>query len=140
VHRFGTLAAGLAVTGLLVACAGNPKPGDPGYRYNVAGNYTASFNVDGVPYGGIITLDTAPGGAVSGRMALVTPLPIESELTGTVSADSLRLSIPYTLPDGCNGTAVLRGPIAEGGGSASGAMEVNDSCAGLLTGTFTLTR
>lgn len=139
-HRFGPLAAGLAATAVLVACAGNPKPGDPGYRYNVAGNYAASFNVDGVPYGGIITLSTAPGGAVSGNMALVTPLPLEGPLTGSVSADTLMLSIPYTLPDGCNGTAVLRGPVTEGGGAASGPMQVNDSCAGVLQGSFTLTR
>lgn len=139
-HRLGPLAAALAVTGLLLACAGNPKPGDPGYSYNVAGNYAASFNVDGVPYGGIITLETAPGGAVSGNMAMVTPITLESQLTGTVTGDSLMLSIPYTLPDGCNGTAVLRGPIAEGGGSSSGPMQVNDSCAGVLNGSFTLTR
>lgn len=124
---------------LLAACAGNPRPGEPGYRYNVEGTYRASFVVEGTPYGGTMTLATAPGGAVTGTMSLDNP-PIESSTTGSVVADTLRLTIPYTMPDGCTGIANLLGPIADGGGAASGSMDLQDSCGGALGGTFSFSR
>jgi hypothetical protein len=136
----GWLCLAGAAAWLLVACAGNPRPGDPGYRYNVTGTYGASFVVEGTPYTGTMTLATAPGGAVSGTMSLTSPVPLESPAAGSLVADSLRLAIPYMMPDGCNGTATLRGQVADGGGAAEGAMEVEDSCGGTLAGTFTLTR
>ena len=30
----------------LVACAGNPKPGEQGYPYNLSGSYQAEFLVE----------------------------------------------------------------------------------------------
>jgi hypothetical protein len=131
---------GLLIGGLCLACAGNPKPGDSGYRFNVTGPYTAHFDVSGQPYDGTMTLATARGGTVTGSMALVSPATINSQVTGTVLADTLRLSIPYATPDGCGGTAALIGTIAEGGAAANGTMDVQDSCGGALEGTFTLSR
>ena len=122
------------------ACAGNPQPGDPGYRYNVSGAYAAAFVVEGTPYSGTASLTTAAGGAVTGPVVITNPMTVNMSAAGTVVADSLRLTIPYTMPDGCNGTAYLSGTVTAGGDSAGGVMSVDDSCGGTLGGTFTLTR
>jgi hypothetical protein len=134
------LPTALIVAALLAACAGNPQPGDPGYRFNVAGEYAASFVVEGNPYGGRMTLTTASGGAVSGNLTVTSPFTMESTLSGTIAADSLRLTLPYATPQNCFGTASLVGAIAEGGVGAAGTMSLDDSCDGALTGTFTLSR
>jgi hypothetical protein len=133
------LLAGLSAIALIAACAGNPRPGEPGYRFNVEGTYRASFVVEGTPYGGTMTLATAPGGAVTGSMIVVDPS-MDSSVTGSVAADTLRLTIPYSMPNGCTGTASLLGPIADGGGGASGRMDLQDSCGGGLAGTFSFSR
>lgn len=124
----------------VAACAGNPEPGDPGYRYNVSGRYSASFVVEGTPYTGTMDMSTAPGGAVTGTMAITEPAEVTSTASGTVSADTLRLTIPYQLPDGCGGTARLTGAINDGGGGVAGDMNLDDSCGGALSGSFILTR
>ncbi len=130
----------LVVAATVAACAANPKPGEPGYPYNVSGAYASTFMVEGSPYTGTTTLATAPGGAVTGTMNLTSPAPITSSVTGTVTADSLKLTIPYTSPDNCTGTAYLNGTVGEGGAQATGDMVVDDSCGGNLLGTFTLIR
>ena len=122
------------------ACAGNPQPGAPGYRYNVSGAYDANFVVEGTSYAGTASLTTASGGAVTGTVAVTSPMTLNMNAAGTVVADSLRVSLPYTMPDGCNGTAYLSGTVTVGGDSAGGVMSVDDSCGGTLGGTFTLTR
>ena len=137
--RFSAFLALLIAAGL-TACAGNPQPGDPGYRFNVSGRYAASFVVEGTPYTGTVDLSTAAGGDVTGSMAITSPVEMTSNATGSVVADTLRLTIPYQSPDGCGGTALLTGTIAEGGGTVGGAMDLDDSCGGPLTGSFTLTR
>jgi hypothetical protein len=136
-HRW--LFACFSGAALLLACAGNPRPGEPGYRFNVEGTYRASFVVEGTPYGGTMALATAPGGAVTGSMMVVDP-PMDSQATGSVAADTLRLTIPYSMPNGCTGTASLLGPIADGGDAVSGTMALQDSCGGALSGTFSFSR
>jgi hypothetical protein len=132
-----TLAALAAVA---LACASNPKPGESGYPYNVAGSYAGSFVVDGVTYTGPVESSTAPGGTVDGRFTL-SPAGIEGTFTGMIVADSLSWSGPYTIREnGCTGTATGQGAIAEGGGAVSGTMRVEDSCGGPLTGSFSFTR
>lgn len=138
--RFLPLVCFAVVAGLVAACAGNPQPGDPGYRYNVSGRYAATFVVEGTPYTGTMDLATAAGGAVTGTMAITSPGEMTSSASGALAADTLRLTIPYQAPDGCTGTASLTGRIADGGESVTGAMDLQDSCGGPLAGSFTFTR
>src|SRR5688500_18288951 len=119
-HRIDRSPAALVVAALFSACAGNPQPGDPGYPFNLTGEYAASFVVEGNPYGGRITLATGPGGAVSGSLTVTSPFTMESAVSGAVAADSLRLTFPYSTPLNCFGTLALNGAIADGGGGAAG--------------------
>ena len=124
----------------IVACAGNPKPGEPGYPYNLTGRYQAVFLAEGTPYRGSVDLSTAPGGAVSGSFTLTEPMQIVGSVEGAIVADTLDFQMPYEiLANGCAGVVHGRGPIVEGGTGVSSAVRI-DSCDGELNGTMTLTR
>ena len=141
-NRLAQVATGAFVFIVAGACAGNPKPGDAGYAYNVSDAYVAEFVVDNTSYTGSMTLETAPGGAVAGTMSVTVPATITGTVTGTVVADTLTFESDYEIAEnGCTGTVDGVGVIAEGGGSVAGLMDVYDACADqTLTGTFDLTR
>jgi hypothetical protein len=123
------------------ACAGNPKPGEQGYPYNLTGQYRAEFLVDGTPYRGTMDLSTGVGGAVTGSFDVTEPARVVGTVEGTVAADSLDFSIPYEILDnGCAGTVSGRGGIAEGGAGFGGPIRLDDSCGGQMQGTLTVTR
>ena len=127
---------------LAAACAGNPKPGDNGYAYNVNGEYAAEFvtDDDGTALYGTLTLVTAKDGIVTGRMALTSPFTVEGEVDGLLFEDELTISIPYTIAEnGCSGVAAGTGIVAEGGGSIDGHMDIADECEGASGATFSLT-
>lgn len=126
--------------GLALACAANPKPGEPGYAYNLQGVYASTYTVEGTAYTGTTELATGAGGAVSGDFALEQPVRIVGEMTGTVTGDSLSFSGTYTQSGGCDGTVSGTGAIAEGGDRAEGPLQVDDSCGGALSGTFAFER
>ena len=131
----------LLATTSLAACAGNPKPGEPGYVYNLTGPYQAEFVVDGTPYRGTMTLTTAPGGAVSGSFMVIEPTQVNGTVEGTIVADTVDFQVPYEiLETGCSGVVYGRNAIAEGGGSFGGPIRLDDSCGGELTGTATIQR
>lgn len=130
----------LAALGLAVACAANPKPGEPGYAYNVEGVYASTYVVDGTPYEGTTELATGAGGAVTGDFSLERPVRIVGEIVGTVRGDSLSYTGTYTQSGGCDGTLSGVGLVAEGGDQVAGALEVDDSCGGELSGTFEFER
>ena len=88
-------------------------------------------------YTGAMDLATAPGGAVSGTMMLMTPVPITAELTGHVIGDSVAFGGPYRTPD-CTGVLRGRGRIADGGGAAWGDVKIDDGCVGAMAGSFRL--
>lgn len=127
----------------LVACAAAPEPGEPGYEYNLEGEYAAEFLAnDGQPYRGTIRLATAPGGDVSGTLALVDPVALEGTAEGRIVGAQLTLTVSYTIPEtGCSGVASGGGTIAEGGGRVAGDVEIDDECGGAPTASsFTFTR
>ena len=125
----------------LAACAGNPKPGEPGYPYNLTGSYQAEFLVDGTPYRGTMDLSTAAGGAVSGSFMVADPAHVNGTVEGAIVADTVDFQMPYEiLENGCAGVVYGRGAIAAGGDGFGGAIRLDDSCAGEMTGTATIQR
>lgn len=126
------------------ACGSPPQPGDPGYAYNLDGEYAAEFAADdGTVYTGTMQLETLEGGEVTGTMSLVDPAAIEGTIDGLVVGADLSLTVEYEIVDqGCGGVASGGGVIDEGGGSASGSVEISDGCGGgaPTSASFTLTR
>lgn len=125
---------------VLASCATRPRPGEPGYPYNVGGVYDATFVVDGTAYEGSAELETAPGGVVDGDFSVQRPVAIVGEYSGALSADSLAFSGTYTEENGCEGTITATGVVSEGGGRVEGPMRVDDTCGGLLEGSFVFRR
>lgn len=132
-----------AVVLALAACAGNPEPGEPGYAFNVEGEYAVEFVAsDGQTYAGTMQLSTAEGGEVSGTMALTDPLAIDGSAEGLVVGAQLTITVSYTIPEnGCSGVASGTGTIADGGGEVVGDVEIDDECGDApLAAAFTFTR
>lgn len=125
---------------IAIGCAANPRPGEPGYPYNVDGVYDARFVVDGTGYQGTTELETSAGGTVRGDFSIERPLSIVGVLSGTVLGDSLAWSGDYTQSTECDGTVSGSGRVSEGGNRVEGPMQVNDSCGGVLEGTFEFSR
>lgn len=141
--RMRTLLSTAALSIGLAACAGNPEPGEPGYAFNVNGEYAVEFVADdGQVYSGTMQLETVGGGAVTGVMAIRDPVTIDGDVEGLIMGAELTLTVPYsTVENGCSGVASGGGVVAEGGGSVSGTVEINDECAGAPMGaTFTFTQ
>lgn len=129
----------------VAACGGTPQPGDPGYEYNVNGDYTVEFSADdGQSYAGSMHLTTISGGAVSGTMSLVTPLSVEGTATGMIVGAQLELEVQYFIADiQCGGVAASSAAIEQGGNAATGTADISsdDDCAGGPTSAvFTLSR
>lgn len=125
---------------LCVACAGNPQPGDPGYAYNLSGAYNATYDLDVGSYSGTIDLETARGGAVTGKYLLNNPDMVEGSVSGTIEGNAFTYSGPYTRPGGCAGTVNGSGVITEGGASVSGEIQIEDDCSGPIAGTYSFDR
>lgn len=119
------------------ACSRTPSAGEAAYRYNLDGRYASDMVVRETNYSGAMDLATASGGAVSGTMTLMTPVPITAELTGHVTGDSIAFGGPYRTPD-CTGVLRGRGRIADGGGAAWGDVKIDDGCVGAMSGSFRL--
>lgn len=131
----------ILATTSLAACAGNPKPGEPGYPYNLTGRYNAEFIVEGTPYRGNMDLTTSAGGAVSGNfMVAGPPGPVVGTVEGTIATDSLSFLMPYEQPDGCAGTVEGSVAISEGGAGFAGPVQIDDSCGGTLSATLKVDR
>jgi hypothetical protein len=130
----------ILATTSLAACAGNPKPGEAGYPFNLIGSYRAEFVVEGTPYRGDMDLSTAPGGAVSGRFSVVGPNLVVGTVEGTIATDSLAFLMPYEQADGCAGTVEGSAAISEGGAGFAGPVQIEDSCGGTLNATLTVER
>lgn len=124
----------------LFACAGNPRPGEAGYPYNLTGSYRAEFVVQGTPYRGDMNLATAPGGIVSGDFSVTGPDAVVGTVEGTITTDSLAFVMPYEQVGGCAGTVEGTAAISEGGASFTSPITVEDSCGGTLSGTLTVER
>lgn len=125
---------------LAPGCAANPEPGEPGYPRNLEGAYESTFAVMGTDYSGTTSFRTEPGGRVRGEFVVEEPISMEGELTGTISRDSLSFSGSYTQDQGCEGTVSGRGVVSADGSRVAGPLEIEDSCGGLLEGTFQFER
>lgn len=122
------------------ACAGNPQPGDRGYAYNLSGSYDATYDLDVGSYSGTIDLETARGGAVTGKYLFVDPDTVEGSVSGTIVGNEFNYSGPYTRTGGCGGTLNGSGVITEGGTSVSGEVQIEDDCSGPISGTYSFDR
>lgn len=131
-----------ALAMLIVACAGNPQPGDSGYAYNVSGEYAAEFIADdGTVITGTIQLATGSGGAVTGSMALTDPFTVTGEIEGLVVGSQLTITVPYQIEEtGSSGVASGTAEIAEGGASVVGSVDISDDSGGPSAASFTLQR
>ncbi len=125
----------------LLACAGNPWPGEPGYLFNLSGAYRGEVVVEGEPFGVNMEVETIAPGTLEGTYEVTSPINMSGPVTGTIAADSVTFTLNYLNPmDGCGGVLDGKGTVAEGGASFSGSAQVNDSCGGYLGGTFSLRR
>lgn len=125
----------------LAACAANPKPGEPGYPYNLDGPYQVEVVVDGTPYRGMMELTTAPGGSVNGSFMVTAPVHVDGTVEGAIVADTLDFRMPYAIQEnGCVGVVTGRGGVAQGGGAFSGPVALDDSCGGAMSGTISIQR
>ncbi len=115
-----------ALLAFLCACAGNPGPGEPGYAFSVSGTYSGQFVVEGQGISATLSLQTAPGGVVTGEVR-VPEMGISAPAEGTVVGSQLTLRIAYRNPaTGCDGLAEATATIAEGGATFSGPATVTE--------------
>ena len=121
------------------ACSQEPKAGDAGYRFNLAGHYASDMSVRDRRYTGSMDLATRQGGVLSGTMNITAPIAITAKLSGLVSGDSITFGGPYRTPD-CTGVLRGRGRIAAGGHTAWGSLNIDDGCVGAMAGNFRLER
>ncbi len=132
----------LVLTALSVSCAGSPGPGDAGYPYNVAGDYSGSLTVAGVTMTGTIQVNTQPGGSVTGTVSVNRPIQINGTLNGTLMGDQLTVGIAYgnNPATGCSG-GTMDGAltISEHGANISGAVKIAD-CGEILDATIDFSR
>jgi hypothetical protein len=118
--------AASALLALVAACAGNPGPGDPGYPFNVSGDYSGQFVVEGQGISATLSLQTGPGGAVTGDLR-VTEMGITAKAEGTVLGSQLTLRIAYRNPgSGCDGMAEATATIGQGGATFSGPATITE--------------
>lgn len=131
--------AASALLFLLAACAGNPGPGDPGYAFNVSGDYSGQFVVEGQGISATLSLQTATGGVVSGQVR-VPEMGISSEVQGAVVANQLTLRLSYHNPSTrCDGVAEGTATTTEGGAAFSGPMTVTE-CGQSMGASFSFRR
>ena len=132
----------LVLVTILVGCAGSPGPGDAGYPYNVAGDYSGSLTVAGVTMTGTIRVNTQPGGSVTGTVSVNRPIQINGTLNGTLMGDQLTVGIAYgnNPATGCSG-GTMDGAltISEHGANISGAVKIAD-CGEILDATIDFSR
>lgn len=128
-----------ALAVLLAACAGNPGPGEPGYAFNLSGDYTGQFTVEGTVISAIMTLQTGPGGAVTGSFR-VAEMGLTGSVEGTLVGDQLAFRGGYHNPEsGCDGVAESTATVGQGGATLSGPMTVLE-CGQTLSGSMSFHR
>lgn len=132
------LAMGVAST-LLVACAGTPGPGDPGYAYNLDGVYAGRLTAEDQRFDATLDLRTARGGRVRGSFEVSAPLEIEGRVDGTLLDDLLRITLTYEGSGGSSGGQPCQSRIEgiltvnRGGGVVDGPVTITD-CGDALAG------
>ena len=129
----------LAASVLAAGCAGNPAPGESGYKYNLNGTYETVIEAQGTAYTGTMSVSTAPGGVVTGTVLLTSPAEVIGDVTGMVADSTFQFESDYVRDGGCGGTLIGAGPIQSGGAGSSGFVEIADDCmGGMMEGSFEL--
>ena len=110
---------------------------------DLKGDYNVEFVVEGNSYTG--TIKTTPvasaKGQFTGKLELTSPSPITGDAKGKTVGDSLTYDVTYEDKGrGCTGTLAAKGTIEKDGSKAAGALNINDSCGGPISGTFRLWR
>ncbi len=126
---------------LLAACGGGPRPGDPGYAYNVMGVYSGRLVVEGESFDAELDLAMSRGGRVRGSFRVRQPLAIDGRAEGTIIDNLLRLTVTYGA-DGrpaCDGRVEGILTIQPGGALIEGPVTVAD-CDDALGGRMTFRR
>lgn len=128
----------------LSACGGSPQPGDPGYSYNLSGEYAGEIAADdGSVFEAIFQLETLPGGEIQGTMSISDPMSISGEVSGLIIGAEAMIELTYYIADaGCGGAAEGTAVVEEGGVGAAGTLEITlDECGGGPSSmTITMTR
>lgn len=133
--------AWLVAAAFLVGCGGPPAPGQPGYPYNVEGEYSGTVSVEGQGFQTMLRFTTEEGGTVSGTWEVTQPIQMAGVLSGTLLGDQVELSMPYSNNPmtGCSGELAGTLTVEEGGGTLSGGMSVAD-CGDMLSASVRFTR
>ena len=87
--------ATLTAFALATGCATAPRPGDPGYAFNVDGAYAGRLVVEGERFDAGLSLGTLPNGRVRGAFSVRDPLEIDGSVDGALVDDLLRLRLTY---------------------------------------------
>lgn len=126
---------------LLAGCSGGPRPGYPGYAYNVSGVYSGRLMVEDQPFDAELELATARGGRVRGSFRVRQPLAIDGRVEGAVLDDLLRLTVTYRSAErtDCSGRVEGILTIEAGGGTIEGPVTVSD-CDDALPGRMSFRR
>lgn len=128
-----------ALAVLLAACAGNPGPGEPGYAFNLSGDYAGEFTVEGTTIPATMTLETGTGGAVTGSFR-VAQMGLTGSVEGTLVGDQLAFRGGYRNPEsGCDGVAEATATVGQGGATLSGPITVLE-CGQTLSGSMSFHR
>ncbi|MCL7980197.1 MAG: hypothetical protein M8865_09880 [marine benthic group bacterium] len=142
-HRGYRIPLRVAMAAILVSagCAGNPAPGESGYRFNLNGTYDAMFSAQGMDFTGTADLSTAEGGAVTGTVRLTNPETVSAELKGMVADSTFSFESTYSRAGGCEGALLGGGEILSDGVGTSGDVDIADDCmGGVMEGSFRFTR
>jgi hypothetical protein len=136
-----TTTMGIALTTLLVACAGTPGPGDRGYAYNLDGVYAGRLTVEDQRFDATLDLRTARGGRVRGSFEVSAPLEIGGRVDGTLLDDLLRVALSYESSDGQACQSRIEGilTVERGGGVVDGPVTITD-CGDALAGRMSFRR
>ena len=106
---------------------------------DLKGDYNVEFMVEGTAYTGTVKTLPSSKGAFTGKLEMTSPSSILADLTGKTVGDSLSYDATYEDKGrGCTGTLAGKGAVEKDGTKAAGALSINDSCGGALTGTFRL--
>ena len=139
------MAAVLAASMVVAACARTGAPGGSGYGYAVDGRYTGRMTVQGEPFDASLELRAGRGGRVQGSFHVRAPLELDGSVDGVVREDLLRLTVRYE-SDGsadpgraCDGVVEGVLTVSPGGAVLDGPVTITD-CGDELAGRMSFRR
>lgn len=134
------ICAVLAALAGTTACLSSRTTPAPAPAAAVAGQYAASLALTGArTYTGTLDLTAQGADSVRGNIRLTAPIAVDVILRGVARRDSLVLAGNYTGSNGCSGD--FRASLAMSqAGMGTGPFQLDDRCAGALSGTMSVSR